>query len=212
MQALLIVGTIMQVAGSISAGNAQAKALTQQADMYVKQAQIYTSQIETDKIENQRQVALEKAATAQESLARTAKLQRIIGSTIAAGAAAGISTQYGTITRLNEENEFQSAAEEAIARSNSDNRIVSLNLNSAIEIQNSANAAGGSIFQANQTYAQAGQAKMQGYMNAASSLMSYGMGQMNRGSVPSGANYSSVTGSNGNAVSTFSNGNQIRWT
>lgn len=196
----------MQVVGSISAGNAQADALNQQAEMYMKQATVYNKQIEVDRIENDRRINMEKAATAQESLARTEKLRRIIGSTIAAGAKAGISTQYGTITALNEESQYNFSAEQAIAQGNSNQRITSLNLNAAINEQNLANQAYGSVFNANQAYASAGQAKFQGYVNAAGSLMSYGMNQHNRGSVPTQTYQPGVS-----PTQTLSNGDVITW-
>lgn len=184
MQALMVVSTIMSVVGSVSAGYQQAAALEAQADMYMKQAQIYGAQAEIDQVEHDRRIAIEKEATANESLERTKKLQRIIGSTIAAGAEAGISTQYGTITRLNEYSGYEAAIEEDISRYNSNNRIVSLNLNSAINQMNYANAAQGSVFQAGQNMEAAGDAITAGWMKGVGSLVSYGMDQYNRGSVP----------------------------
>lgn len=212
MQALMVVGTLMQVVGSISAGEAQASALNQQAEMYMKQASLYNTQIELEQVENDRRVAQEKSATAQESLMRTQKLQRIIGATVAKGAAAGIGTQYGTITRLNEESMYEASVEEAIADDNSQNRIISLNLNSAINQQNLSQQAYGSVFNANQMYASAGQARMQGYMNAASSLMSFGMNTANRGSAPTVGTYNTSTGSAGMDFSIMpGSGEVIRW-
>lgn len=201
MEALLVVGTLFQVVGSIQAGNQQAQALNRQAEMYMKQASVYNSQIELEQIENNRAVAIEKAAKANESLERTKRLQRIIGSTIASAASAGISTQYGTTTRLNEESMYESSIEEAIARDNSANRIISLNLNSATQQQNLANSAYGSVFQANEAYKSASQAKTKGFMDAAGSLMSYGMAQYGRGSTPA---------PRGNST-TLSNGEVINW-
>lgn len=211
MQALLVVGTIMQVVGAISEGEAKASALNQQAEMYMKQASLYNSQLQSEQMENDRRVAQENSATAQESLMRTQKLQRMIGATVAAGAKAGISTQYGTITSLNEESQYEASVEEAIARDNSTNRIISMNLNSAVTQQNLANQAGGSVFDANQAYAQAGQAKAQGYMKAASSLMSFGMNTMGRGSAPSVGVYGN-SGSQGMDYSIMpQSGQVIRW-
>lgn len=197
MQAVMVIGTLIQVVGAIEAGNAQASALEQQAELYMKQATIYNKQIEVEQIENKRAVAVEKAATAQESLDRTKRLQRIIGSTISKAASAGISTQYGTTTALNEESMYESSIEEAIARDNSNNRIVSLNLNSATQQVNLANQAYGSVFQANQAYSSASQARTQGYMNAVGSLMNYGMSQYSRGPAPD--------------TTTLSNGEVITW-
>ncbi|MCK5610995.1 hypothetical protein KAR91_54485, partial [Candidatus Pacearchaeota archaeon] len=66
MEAVLIIGTLIQVVGAISAGNAEADALERQGEQFVKQAGIYSKQIVLDASENERRIAVEKAATAQE--------------------------------------------------------------------------------------------------------------------------------------------------
>lgn len=184
MQALMVIGTIMQVVGSISAGYQQAAALEQQADMYMKQAQIYGAQAKIDEVENDRRIALEKQSAAQESLERTQRLRRIVGETTAAGAAAGIQVNYGTITSLNEYSSSQASIEDAIAEDNLNNRVISLNLNSAINQQNLYSQARGSVFQAGQLKNEASQAISKGWMSGMGSLFNYSMDQYGRGTVP----------------------------
>lgn len=197
MEAVLIIGTLIQVVGAISAGNAEADALERQGEQFVKQAGIYSKQIVLDASENERRIAVEKAATAQEALQRTEKLQRIMGQTVAQGAAAGISTQYGSITNLNEESSYQSGLEEAVARDNSNNRIVSLNLNAAINEQNLAGKAQFSIFEAKQAFKAAPQARFAGYVRAASAVTGYASGQAARGGgggdISSGSTFNPAT-------------------
>lgn len=207
METVMIIGTLMSVVGSIQAGNAQASALNQQAKMYEKQATIYNSQIVSNTAENERRIAVEKAATAQESLQRTEKLQRIMASTVAAGAAAGISTQYGTITSLNENSSYQAGNEEGVSRMNSQNRIASLNLNTAVENVNVAQAAEGAVFNANQAISSAKQAKTAGYMKAIGTLTSYGMSQYGMG----GAGGSGGSGLKAGQYTVTNSGDTIRW-
>lgn len=166
MQAALILSAVMTVVGA----NQEAAGMEAQAKQYENQAKIYGSQIKMDQAENERRIAVEKAATAQESLDRTNKLRRMVGATTAKGAATGISTNYGSIVSLNEYSQSQASIEEMISRDNSNNRIVSLNLNSAVNQQNLAQAHSNSTFQASQLKGQAKTTRTMGYFKAGMSL------------------------------------------
>lgn len=151
--------TLFQAAGSVIDG-----AMTK--GMYDQQAKILSKQMVAEQTNNSREIAVEKAAAANESLERTKKLQRIIASTTAAGAYAGLSTDMGLIRNVNENSSYEASIEESIARSNSAQRQTSLNLNSATNQLNLSS-------QISQAKSSGKTAMLKGFMGAASSVGSF---------------------------------------
>lgn len=134
--------------------------------MYKQQARMLQMQRTTDQVNHQRQVAVDTAATNQESLERTKRLQRIIGSTISASSYAGLSVNSGLAESLNTNSMYESAVEEGISRSNFGQRMASLNLNAATQDLNTAN-------QIQQARSSASSSMLKGIMGAAGSIGSF---------------------------------------
>lgn len=170
METMLIIGTALQVVGSVSQGYNDAKALRTQAKLSTLQANLTVSNAE-------RQKAVEKASAAEESLTRFQRMRRIVGSTLVRATEAGITIGSGSVGDAVDQNGQEFAREQGTRMFNLDQRLASINLNSAVEETNYRAAAASQKYQARQSV-------IQGWMNAATAIGSYGMNSANRGSTP----------------------------
>lgn len=170
---VIIGATILQAVGSVVGG-------LQEAQMQRQSARLMQKQLEAETANYSRGVAVENSAAATESLERTKKLRRVIGSTLSAGAYAGLSTDIGVINSINENSMFEAATEEGIARSNTEQRLASLRLDYETNRVNLNN----SIAQARSS---ASSAIMKGFMGAAGAGASFFTWQQTLGKANPGA-------------------------
>jgi len=164
MMILTAISVVTQVIGAIQQKNqfdAQAKLLNQQAALKAE--------------EGKRQSAVESASTAQEGADRARELRKTIGATIAQAANAGFG-QIGTVGTLIEVGGGQFAEEQENRVFNLDQRLASISIGTASEVQ-SLQA------QASSAKASGSQALFGGIAGAAGSLINFGVRQSQRGDV-----------------------------
>lgn len=160
MQTLLLAGTLFQAAGQVYSGITQSNQLKSQAKVIDAQADA--------------KIALEKASAAEKTLDRLRQLRQTTGRILATSYDAGISVSSGTVGSLVNDSQYQYSR---------DQNIQDFNLNQSTSSIRSSADADISVLRARATNARVG-----GFLNAAGTLMNYGMNRQSVGNVPEQGN------------------------
>lgn len=185
METLLIVGTLFQAVGEIRQGQAQAQQLKAQAEVSAAQSEAFAAQAQTELASTDASIAVDKASAAERTIDRLRQLRQITGDLLVKGAAAGISISSGSIGTQVSDSQREFAREQGIQDFNLRNSTAATlaageNRSSNLNSQSAALST-----QSNILRAQASNARVSGYLGAAGTLMNYGTGALNRGTVPS---------------------------
>lgn len=181
MEAMLIAGTLFQAVGQIQAGEAQAQQLKAQSEVSAAQSEAFTAQAQTELASTDASIALDKASAAERTIDRLRQLRQITGDLLTRGVAAGVSISSGSIGTQVSDSQREFAREQGIQDFNLRNDNLAT-LTAGENRSSNLKSQGAALnTQSNILRAQATNARIGGYMNAAGTLMNYGTSAANRG-------------------------------